>query len=138
MHYHKRSNIESAISMIKTKFGDSVRSKTDVAMRNEVLCKILCHNICCLIQSQCELGIEPMFWETRPVKTVEAEVVATAAPVAEAAGCPGRVAACRRGHAGCCRWPYAGARRDGGAGSGEGTARASGVRGLDNSSGAQL
>ena len=47
-HYHKRSNVESAIMSIKTKFGDSVRSKTDRAMRNEVLCKILCHNICCL------------------------------------------------------------------------------------------
>src|SRR4029079_12685282 len=30
----------------------------DVAMINEVLCKILCHNICCLIQSMFELGIE--------------------------------------------------------------------------------
>ena len=42
---------------IKTKFGDSVRSKTDVAMRNEVLCKILCHNICCLIEAMHEFGI---------------------------------------------------------------------------------
>jgi transposase len=56
-HYHKRSNVESAIMSIKTKFGDSVRSKTDVAMRNEVLCKILCHNICCLIEAMEEFGI---------------------------------------------------------------------------------
>jgi hypothetical protein len=35
-------------------------------MRNEVLCKILCHNVCCLIQSQCELGIEPVFWQNEP------------------------------------------------------------------------
>jgi transposase len=61
-HYHKRSNIESTFSSIKRVFGDSVRSKTDVAMTNEVLCKILCHNICCLIHEQCELGIEPVFW----------------------------------------------------------------------------
>jgi transposase/predicted nucleic acid-binding Zn finger protein len=61
-HYHKRSNIESCFSMAKAKFGDGVRSKTDVAMRNEVLAKVLCHNLCCLIQSQCELGIEPVFW----------------------------------------------------------------------------
>ena len=61
-HYHKRSNVESTCSMIKAKFRDHVRSKTDVAMRNEVLCKILCHNICVAIQSQCELGIEPDFW----------------------------------------------------------------------------
>jgi hypothetical protein len=31
-------------------------------MKNEVLCKVLCHNICCLIHSHCELGIEPVFW----------------------------------------------------------------------------
>ena len=49
-HYHKRSNVESVFSMIKAKFRDHVRSKTDVAMVNEVLCKIICHNICCLIQ----------------------------------------------------------------------------------------
>jgi transposase len=61
-HYHKRSNVESTFSAIKRKFGDSVRSRCDFAMVNEVLCKILCHNICCLIQEQCELGIEPIFW----------------------------------------------------------------------------
>ena len=49
--YHKRSNVESTFSMIKAKFGDSLRSKCDVAMINEALCKILCHNVCCLIQS---------------------------------------------------------------------------------------
>ena len=52
--------------MIKAKFGDHVRSKTDVAMVNEVLCKVLCHNICCLIQSMYELGIEPTFWASNP------------------------------------------------------------------------
>jgi len=62
-HYHKRSNVESTFSAIKRKFGDSVRSKCDYATVNEVLCKILCHNICCLIQEQCELGIEPIFWK---------------------------------------------------------------------------
>jgi transposase len=62
-HYHKRSNVESTFSAIKRKFGDSIRSRTEVAMVNECLCKILCHNICCLIQEQCELGIEPIFWK---------------------------------------------------------------------------
>jgi hypothetical protein len=62
-HYHKRSNVESTFSMIKAKFRDHVRSKTDVAMVNEVLCKILCHNICCLIQESYELGISTVFWE---------------------------------------------------------------------------
>jgi transposase len=57
-HYHKRSNVESAIMAIKTKFGDCVRSKTDVSMKNEVLCKILCHNLCVLINAMHELGIQ--------------------------------------------------------------------------------
>ena len=60
-HYHKRSNVESTFNMIKAKFCDHVRSKTDVAMTNGVLCKVLCHNICCLIQSMYELEIEPTF-----------------------------------------------------------------------------
>jgi transposase/predicted nucleic acid-binding Zn finger protein len=59
--YHKRSNIESTFSMLKRKHGDSVRSKTEVAMKNEVLCKVLCHNICCLISAIHELGIQPVF-----------------------------------------------------------------------------
>jgi transposase len=60
-HYHKRSNVESTFSMIKAKFGDAVRSKTDVAMKNEALCKLLAHNICCLISAMYELGIDPKF-----------------------------------------------------------------------------
>jgi transposase len=58
-HYHKRSNVESTVNMIKAKFSDAVSSKTDVAMKNEVLCKILCHNICCLISAVYELGLQP-------------------------------------------------------------------------------
>lgn len=61
-HYHKRSNVESTFSMVKAKFGDSLRSRTETAMRNEALCKILCHNICVLIQQMYELGIEPTFF----------------------------------------------------------------------------
>ena len=61
-HYHKRSNVESTNMMIKSKFGDSVRSKTEVAMANEALCKVLCHNLCCLIQSTYELGVGATFW----------------------------------------------------------------------------
>jgi len=61
--YHKRSNVESTFSMIKAKFGDALRSKTETAQINEALCKILAHNICCLIQSIYELGIQPTFWE---------------------------------------------------------------------------
>ena len=48
------------------KFGDSLRSKTDVAMVNETLCKVLCHNLVVLIHEMCELGIDPVFWSTKP------------------------------------------------------------------------
>jgi hypothetical protein len=48
--------------MIKRKFGDALRSKTDVAMINETLCKVLCHNVVVLIHEMYELGIEPVFW----------------------------------------------------------------------------
>ena len=44
-HYHLRSNVESAVHMIKSKLGDYLRSRTTVAQFNEVLCKVLCHNI---------------------------------------------------------------------------------------------
>ena len=63
-HYHKRSNVESTFMAIKAKFGGSVRSKTFVAQTNEVLCKILCHNVCCVIQSMQEMGIDPGFGRT--------------------------------------------------------------------------
>jgi transposase len=62
-NYHKRSNVESTFHMIKAKFGDKLRSKSKTAQINEALCKVLCHNICCLIQSMFELGLKPKFWQ---------------------------------------------------------------------------
>ena len=62
-NYHKRSNVESTFHMIKSKFGDKLRSKTRTAQINEALCKVLCHNICCLIQSMFELNLRPKFWQ---------------------------------------------------------------------------
>jgi transposase len=61
--YHLRSNVESTFSAVKRKFGDSVLSKNDAAMTNEVLCKFLCHNLTCLIMEQETLGIAPLFWK---------------------------------------------------------------------------
>ena len=60
--HHLRSNVESTFSMVKAKFGDGVRSKCDTAMKNEVLAKFVCHNICCLISAMYEVGIDPTFW----------------------------------------------------------------------------
>jgi len=60
-HYHKRSNAESTVHMIKSKFGNHVRSKTWTAQVNEVLSKIIAHNICVVIQEMYELNINPDF-----------------------------------------------------------------------------
>jgi transposase len=60
--YHKRSNVETTFHMIKAKFGIALRSKTKTAQINEALCKVLCHNICVVIQSIYELGVDPTFW----------------------------------------------------------------------------
>lgn len=49
------------MAMIKAKFGAAVKSKSPTAQVNEVLCKVLAHNICVLIQSFYELGIESTF-----------------------------------------------------------------------------
>ena len=60
-HYHKRSNVETTFMMVKTKFGDSVKAKSDTGQVNEVPLKFLCHNICVLIQEMHELGITSAF-----------------------------------------------------------------------------
>lgn len=61
-HYHKRSNVETTFSIIKGKFGERLKSKTEKAQINEMLCKVLCHNLCCVIQSMYELDIETEFY----------------------------------------------------------------------------
>ncbi len=62
-----RSNIESASSVIKGKFGDALRSKSDTGQINGALRKVLCHNICCLVQAIHELGVGPTFGSERTI-----------------------------------------------------------------------
>ena len=62
-HYHQRSNAESVFSAIKRKFGGHLRTKNEIAMANEILCKCLVHNLTCLIQEMFTLGIEIDFRE---------------------------------------------------------------------------
>jgi hypothetical protein len=54
--------IETAYSMIKGNFGSALRSKSDTGQINEALCKVLCNNICVLIQAMHEPGVEPTFY----------------------------------------------------------------------------
>lgn len=65
--YHKRSNVETTFLAIKRKFGQSVRSRKFTAQVNEILCKVLCHNLSCLVHAMAELGIEPSFLVTTKV-----------------------------------------------------------------------
>lgn len=46
----ERSNVESTFSMIKRRFGNSVRCKRERSQDNEILLKCLCHNLCVLVQ----------------------------------------------------------------------------------------
>jgi transposase len=64
-HYHKRSNVETTVSMVKRKFGDSVKAKNELAQKNEVYAKFVCHNICVLIQEMYVQGIEPILCPNR-------------------------------------------------------------------------
>jgi hypothetical protein len=45
--------------LLKTKFGHNIKSKSETAQINEGLLKVLCHNICVVIQEMSELGVEP-------------------------------------------------------------------------------
>jgi transposase len=69
-HYHKRSNVETTVSMVKRKFGDSVKSKNELAQKNEVYAKFVCHNLCVLIQEMYVMGIDPTFGK-RPVQPTQ-------------------------------------------------------------------
>lgn len=72
--YHRRSNVETTMHMIKSKFGGGVRSKLPTAQVNEVLCKVLCHNLACIVHAITEFGIEVDFAKpattARPVLTL--------------------------------------------------------------------
>jgi len=43
------------------KFGDKLKSKGFTAQKNELLCKLVAHNIVVLIHEIHELGIKPQF-----------------------------------------------------------------------------
>ena len=67
--YHRRSNVESTIGSIKSKCGGGVRNKLPVAQCNEVLAKVLLHNLACVVHAIEKHGIDVSF------PSVEAEAV---------------------------------------------------------------
>lgn len=56
-HYHQRSNIETCFHMLKHRFGKHICMKNLTAQSNEIKTKVLCHNICVLIQECFENNI---------------------------------------------------------------------------------
>lgn len=58
---NRQNQAESTFSMIKRKFGEKIFSKSETAQINEVLCKVLCHNLCVLIYWLYEFGIQEGF-----------------------------------------------------------------------------
>jgi hypothetical protein len=42
---------------VRGRFGAA--KNADVSMKNEVVCRVLCHNVCCLISAMHELGVQP-------------------------------------------------------------------------------
>ena len=52
-----------------------VRLGPSILDATEVLCKVLAHNICCVIQAQCELGIEAAFWDDEPAGDDEPDIL---------------------------------------------------------------
>lgn len=59
--YHRRSNVETVMHMVKAKFGAAVRAKTPRAQINEILAKLICHNLACIVQAIEEHGIQVDF-----------------------------------------------------------------------------
>ncbi len=59
--FYARNNVETTFHMIKAKLGDSLKSKNFTAQKNELLCKVVAHNIMVLIAEVYELGIAPQF-----------------------------------------------------------------------------
>ena len=69
-HYHQRSQVETVFSMIKAKYGSTVRGRTPISQANNVLCKLLANNLYVLIRSIYELGLEPEFAKIEELQNV--------------------------------------------------------------------
>ncbi|HVV84848.1 MAG TPA: transposase [Kofleriaceae bacterium] len=80
-HYHARSRVESAFSAIKRKFGPNVRSKLPVAQANEILAKLVAHNLSCLVAAVHETGLRPSFWTATASAAAPAPAPALATPI---------------------------------------------------------
>jgi len=60
--YHRRSNVETTFSMIKTRLGEFLKCRNLQGQKNEFLLKCLVHNICCLVQETFESDVKVDFY----------------------------------------------------------------------------
>lgn len=63
-HYHRRFNVGTIFSMVKSKFGDSVRSKSETGQISETLLKYLRYTVCVLVHAMFESEVTQTegFW----------------------------------------------------------------------------
>jgi transposase len=59
--YHLRSNAESGFFMIKSRFGDLTQMRDETGMINDILSKVLAHNLVVLCQEVFLLGVKVDF-----------------------------------------------------------------------------
>lgn len=69
-NYHRRSHVESTFGSIKSKFNQELMTKNFIANQNEILCKALNHNLCCLVNAYFSFGVNKSFQTENP-KQVE-------------------------------------------------------------------
>lgn len=67
--YHLRSNAETGFWMIKQRFGQHIKSRNTIGQTNEILCKVLCHNIAVLVQETFLSGLETDFYRAKEAHT---------------------------------------------------------------------
>jgi transposase len=60
-HYHKRSNIRETFAAINRRFKETLKSKNSTAQANEILAKIIAHNLTVSIHEMYENGLHPEF-----------------------------------------------------------------------------
>ena len=61
--YHRRSNVETVMFMIKVQFGDSVTARSVTGATNDLLAKVLCHNLASLVMAIARYKIQAKFFE---------------------------------------------------------------------------
>lgn len=57
--YHLRSRVENVFSMMKTTLLDGINSKTYTSQNNELLIRIICHNLSVIIEAIFKFGLNP-------------------------------------------------------------------------------